>query len=182
MCVHCSDIIMRAMVSLITGVSTVCSTVCSGADQRKHQSSASLAFVTVDCPHIGQVTRKYSHLMTSSCHVPRLCQCKHKRQGKQNHYACFLEGIALLRNETICLWRFYNNIIIIFKTHFLVEIASCSCIFHYPTDLRSRAEDTSRDEIGDDYMFSSGGALGIMPDIDLRCVIAWSKVVNNEST
>ena len=30
---------------LITGVSIVCSTVCSGADQRKHQSSASLAFV-----------------------------------------------------------------------------------------------------------------------------------------
>ena len=29
----------------ITGVSIVCSTVCSGADHRKHQSSASLAFV-----------------------------------------------------------------------------------------------------------------------------------------
>ena len=33
------------MVSQITGVSRVCSTVCSGADERKHQSSASLAFV-----------------------------------------------------------------------------------------------------------------------------------------
>ena len=36
---------MSAMASQITGVSIVCSTVCSGADQRKHQSCASLAFV-----------------------------------------------------------------------------------------------------------------------------------------
>ena len=33
------------MASLITGVSSVSSTVCSGTNQRKHQSSASLAFV-----------------------------------------------------------------------------------------------------------------------------------------
>ena len=33
------------MASQITGVSIVCSPVCSGVDQRKHQSSASLAFV-----------------------------------------------------------------------------------------------------------------------------------------
>ena len=33
------------MASQFTGVSIVCSTVCSGADQRKHQSSVSLAFV-----------------------------------------------------------------------------------------------------------------------------------------
>ena len=36
---------MSAMASLISGVWIVYSTVCSGADQRKHQSSASLAFV-----------------------------------------------------------------------------------------------------------------------------------------
>ena len=44
-CLHCSDVTMSAMVSQITGVSIVCSTVCSGADQRKHQSSALVAFV-----------------------------------------------------------------------------------------------------------------------------------------
>ena len=43
---HNSDVIMSAMTSQITGVSVVCSNVCSGADQRKHQCSASLAFVT----------------------------------------------------------------------------------------------------------------------------------------
>ena len=40
-----SDIIMSATASQCAGVSMVCSTVCSGADQRKHQSSGSLAFV-----------------------------------------------------------------------------------------------------------------------------------------
>ena len=40
-----SDAIMRLMASQITGVPIVCSTVCLGAVQRKHQSTASLAFV-----------------------------------------------------------------------------------------------------------------------------------------
>ena len=61
---HYSDVIMSAMASKITGVSTVCSTICSGADQRKHQSSASLAFVRgihrwpVNSPHKEPVTWK----------------------------------------------------------------------------------------------------------------------------
>ena len=40
-----THVIMSAMTSQINGVSIVCSTVCSGAYQRKHQSSASMAFV-----------------------------------------------------------------------------------------------------------------------------------------
>ena len=61
---HYSDEIMSAMASQITDVSIVYSTVCAGADQRKHQSSASLAFVRgihrrpVNSPHKGPVTRK----------------------------------------------------------------------------------------------------------------------------
>ena len=42
---HYSDVIMSMMASQISGVSIVCSIVRSGADQRKHRSSASLAFV-----------------------------------------------------------------------------------------------------------------------------------------
>ena len=42
---HYSDIIMSVMVAQITSLMIVCSTVYSGTDQRKHQSSASLAFV-----------------------------------------------------------------------------------------------------------------------------------------
>ena len=74
---HYSDVIMSAMSSLITGIRIVYSIVCLGADPRKHQSSASLAFVKgihrwpVNSPHKGTVTRKMFpcfHLMTSSCH------------------------------------------------------------------------------------------------------------------
>ena len=55
---------MGAMASQITSFTIVCSTVYSGADQRKHQSPASLAFMRgvhrwpVNSPHKGQVTRK----------------------------------------------------------------------------------------------------------------------------
>ena len=61
---HYSDVIMSATVSLIIGVSIVYSTFCSGADQRKHQSSALLNFMRgvhrwpVNFPHKGPVTRK----------------------------------------------------------------------------------------------------------------------------
>ena len=61
---HYNDIIMSIMASQITCVSIVCSTVCWGADQRKHQSSMSLAFVMgihrlpVDFPYKGTVIRK----------------------------------------------------------------------------------------------------------------------------
>ena len=57
---HYSDVIMGAMASQITSLTIVYSTVYS-ADQRKHQSSASLAFVR------GIHRRKFFHLMTSSC-------------------------------------------------------------------------------------------------------------------
>ena len=43
--IHYNDIIMGAIASQITSLPIVYSTVYSGADQRKHQSSASLAFV-----------------------------------------------------------------------------------------------------------------------------------------
>ena len=69
---HCSDVIMNEMASQITSISIFNSTAYSGADQRKHQSSASLAFVwgihrgPVNSPHKGLVMRKCFHLMTSS--------------------------------------------------------------------------------------------------------------------
>ena len=59
---HYSDVIMSVVVSLIAGDSIVYSTICSGADQRKHQSSTSLAFVReihrlpMNSPHKGPVT------------------------------------------------------------------------------------------------------------------------------
>ena len=55
-----NDVIMSAVASQITGVSIVYSTFCSDADQRKHQSSASLAFFRgiLNSLHRGPVMRK----------------------------------------------------------------------------------------------------------------------------
>ena len=61
---HYGDVIMGTMPSQITSITIVYSTVYSGADQGKYQSSASLAFVwgihrgPVNSPHKWPVTRK----------------------------------------------------------------------------------------------------------------------------
>ena len=61
---HYCDAIMSPMASQITSLTIVYSIVYSRTDQRKHQSSASLAFVRgihrrpVNSPHKGPVTRK----------------------------------------------------------------------------------------------------------------------------
>ena len=63
---HCSDVIMSKMVYQITSLTIVYSTFYSGADQRKHQTSASLALVRgihrwpMNSPHKWPVTRKMS--------------------------------------------------------------------------------------------------------------------------
>ena len=61
---HYNGVIMSTMASQITSLMIVYSIVYTGVDQRKHQSSASLAFVRgihrwpVNSPHKGPVTRK----------------------------------------------------------------------------------------------------------------------------
>ena len=65
---HYNYVIMDTIASQITSLTIVYSTVYSDADQRKHQSSASLAFVRgihhgpVTSPHKWPVTRKMSPL------------------------------------------------------------------------------------------------------------------------
>ena len=77
---HYGDVIMSTMASQITSVSIVYSTVCSGPDQRKHQSSASLAFVReihrwwVNSPHKWPVTPKlfpFDDVIMSICFTQR---------------------------------------------------------------------------------------------------------------
>ena len=61
---HYGDVIMGRIASQITSLTIVYSTIYSDADQRKHQSSGSLAFVRgihwgpVNSPHKWPVTRK----------------------------------------------------------------------------------------------------------------------------
>ena len=82
---HYNDVIIGTMASQITNLTIIFSTVYSGADHRKYQSSASLAFVrgihrwSVNSPHKWSVTRKMFafddvimcgqrfHVMTSCC-------------------------------------------------------------------------------------------------------------------
>ena len=73
--IHYGDVIMGALASQITRLAIVYSTVYSDADERKHQSSASLAFVWGIhrdrwIPRTkGQLRGKCFHLMTSSWYV-----------------------------------------------------------------------------------------------------------------
>ena len=77
---HYSDVIMSTIASQITGVSMVYSAVFSGADERKHQSSASLVLwgeLTGDrwIPLTkGQWRGKCFHLMTSSWRRHNICK------------------------------------------------------------------------------------------------------------
>ena len=76
---HYSDVIMTTIASQITSLTVVYSTVYPDADQRKHQSSASLAFVWgihrdrwIPSTN-GQLRGKCFHLMTSSHFCNILC-------------------------------------------------------------------------------------------------------------
>ena len=73
---HYGDVIMSTIASQITSLTIVYSTVYWGSDQRKHQSSASLAFVRgvhrwpVNSPHKWPVTRKmfpFDDVIMSCC-------------------------------------------------------------------------------------------------------------------
>ena len=70
--IHYSEVKTSVMASQITSLTIVYTNVDSGADQRKRQSSTSLAVVMgihrwpMNSPHKGPVTWIFSHLMTSS--------------------------------------------------------------------------------------------------------------------
>ena len=77
---HYDDVIMSTIASQITSLTIVYSSIYSGADQSKHQSSASLALMwgihrgPVNSPHKWPVTRKMFPfdyvIMTFYIHIP----------------------------------------------------------------------------------------------------------------
>ena len=89
--IHYSNVIMSVMASQITGVLIACSTFCSGADQIKHQSSASLAFVRginrwpVNYLHKGPVT---------GIMFPFDDVIMHIHNGWRVHHSCSIKTIA----------------------------------------------------------------------------------------
>ena len=103
------DVIMTMLASQITSLTVVYSIVYSGVNQRKHQSSASLAFVReihrrpVNSPHKRPVTRKMfpfdDVIMTSwhanPFHITGFCQGMQPlgdphHKGKKTEIWCFL--------------------------------------------------------------------------------------------
>ena len=124
---------MGAIASQITSLTIVYSTVYSDADQRSHQSSASLAFVwgihrgPVNSPHKWPVTRKmfpfddvimvsnviwYSSAIVPA-HLSRCCCCIHQHCGLLSCYypetgiTCSRHNFAYVCN--ICIYN-QNNI------------------------------------------------------------------------
>ena len=94
---HYDDIIMGTIASQITSLTIVYSIVYSGADQSKHQSSASLAFVwgiyqgPVNSPHKWPVTRKMFPFddVIMGCYVQRKrllapTGCRHRHPADEN--------------------------------------------------------------------------------------------------
>ena len=87
---HYNDVIMGAMAHQIISLTIVYSIVYAGADQRKHQSSALLAFVwvhwwSVNSPHKWPVTQKmfpFDDVIMKWCHVVRVIHLRvHYYQG-----------------------------------------------------------------------------------------------------
>ena len=99
MLTHYDDVIMTTLASQITNLAIVYSIVYSDVDQRKHQSSASLAFVRgihrgpVNSPHKWPVTRKmfpFDHVIMSL----KICMCIIKIMMPQNHIENFDCGVS----------------------------------------------------------------------------------------
>ena len=86
------DVIMGAMAYQITSLTIVYSTVYSGADQRKHQSSASLAFVwgihrwPANSPHKWPVTRKillFDHIIMTHMRTYQFYNIYHNKNANR---------------------------------------------------------------------------------------------------
>ena len=107
---HHNDIMISAMASQITGVLIVCSSVGSGADQRIHQSSASLAFVwgihrwPVNSPLEGPMTWKMfpfddAIVVRAECSLPY--QIPLGNQLEENTLYIYIHYLQIQKNEGI---------------------------------------------------------------------------------
>ena len=105
---HYSDVIIGAMASQIPSLAIVFSTVYSGADQRKHQSSASLAFVRgmVNSTHKWPVTRKMFSFDDVIIDMQFLTPMQ--------EYKCIFLEMPLVFVSTMCINSMTNLIDILF--------------------------------------------------------------------
>ena len=119
---HYSDVTMSNMASQITNLTVVYSTAYSGADERKHQSSASLGSVRgihrwpVNSPHKGPVTRKmfpFDDVIMTCKNVPDLTVPTERRlwgnfiETQENHkiYVECIQPMKVSKPE-LCMYFF----------------------------------------------------------------------------
>ena len=108
---HYNDDKMSAMASQITSLSIVYSTVYSCADERKHQSSASLVFVReihrwpVNSPHKAPVTRKmfpFDDVITNKNRSLRRACIRSQKQSTYSESAINICGWMASKNAVLC--------------------------------------------------------------------------------
>ena len=90
----------------ITGVSIVCSTVASGADQRKHQSSASLAFVRGI--HLWPVNSLHKRPVTQKMFPFDDTIMKWGRSGS-NEPTIMWAGLKLTETKMSSFWQHFHH-------------------------------------------------------------------------
>ena len=138
---------MGAMASHFTSLTIVYSTVYSGADQSKHRSSASLAFVwgfhrrPVNSPHKCPLTREMLPLddviiitKASACFmryvVPLCYPSQHRRWYSISHKTCTC--CRLYGNRTaICTW--WRHQMEIFSALLAVSVGNSSATVEFPS-------------------------------------------------
>ena len=139
---------MGTMASQITSPAIVYSTVYSHADQRKHQSSVSLAFVRgihlgpVNSPHKWPVMRKmfpfHDLIMNTGCLiinarifklVKRASTC---RSGRPSLSVNLISTSVYIHPALLLAWTLkcmQNNVSVTMKTHFFYEWGDSAMIF-----------------------------------------------------
>ena len=129
---HYCDVIMGTMASQITSLTIVYSTVYSGADQRKHQSSASLAFVwgihrgPVNSPHKWPVTRKMFPF--DEVKMPR-----HFEMYLTDNNFLYIDTNTQNVKVTMC-YQCSDNIVIITGVVDIQKIRFCALFYHSHKD------------------------------------------------
>ena len=145
---HYYDVIMGAQVSQITSLAIVYSTVYSGAYQRKHQSSASLAFVRgiyrgpVNSTQKWPVTRKMfpfddvimfvSHLRTGcrNTSISDIGSIFSSRKGEVPGFDMRQDpffNASEQKHQCISVQRVTLNLTLRIRCHFILYILFCTC-------------------------------------------------------
>ena len=103
--VHYCDVIMGAIASQITSLTIFYLTIHSGADQRKHQSSASLAFFAENSP----VTGKFPVQMDNNAENVSIWW-RHQWCGCQSLFSmCCLRCKAYAGGTEHCAWNVFSH-------------------------------------------------------------------------